>query len=44
VNRDKTGDADGMNPEVDSRDEVMHICDFQGDDWRATGARKSDNS
>ena len=25
VNRDKTGEADGMNQEVDSRDEVMHI-------------------
>jgi len=25
VNRDKTGDADGMNLEVDSKDEVMHI-------------------
>ena len=25
VNRNKTGDADGMNLEVDSKDEVMHI-------------------
>jgi len=25
VNRDKTGEADGMNLEVDSKDEVMHI-------------------
>jgi len=25
VNRDKTGEADEMNPEVDSKDEVMHI-------------------
>jgi len=25
VNRDKTGEADGMNWEVDSKDEVMHI-------------------
>jgi len=25
VNRDKNGDADGMNLEVDSKDEVMHI-------------------
>ena len=25
VNRDKNGEADGMNPEVDSKDEVMHI-------------------
>jgi len=24
VNRDKTGEADGMNLEVDSRDGVMH--------------------
>ena len=26
VNRDKTGEADGINLEVDSKDEVMHIC------------------
>ena len=25
VNRDKTGEADRMNLEVDSKDEVMHI-------------------
>jgi len=25
VNRDENGQADGMNLEVDSRDEVMHI-------------------
>ena len=25
VNRDKNGVADGMNLEVDSKDEVMHI-------------------
>jgi len=25
VNRDKNGEADGMNPKVDSKDEVMHI-------------------
>ena len=25
VNRDKNGEADGMNMEVDSKDEVMHI-------------------
>jgi len=25
VNRDKTDDADGMNMEVDFKDEVMHI-------------------
>jgi len=25
VNRDKTGEADGMNLEVDSRYDVMHI-------------------
>ena len=25
VNRDKTGEDDGMNLEVDSEDEVMHI-------------------
>ena len=25
VNRDKTSEADGMNLEVDSKDEVMHI-------------------
>jgi len=25
VNRDENGKADGMNLEVDSRDEVMHI-------------------
>ena len=25
VNRDKSGEADEMNLEVDSRDEVMHI-------------------
>jgi len=25
VNRDKTGEADEMNLEVDSKDEVMHI-------------------
>jgi len=24
VNRDKTGEADGLNLEVDSKDEVMH--------------------
>jgi len=24
VNRDKSGEADGMNLEVDSKDEVMH--------------------
>ena len=24
VNRDKNGEADGMNLEVDSKDEVMH--------------------
>jgi len=24
-NRDKTGEADGMNLEVDSKDEVTHI-------------------
>ena len=25
VNRDKNGEADGMNLEVDFKDEVMHI-------------------
>jgi len=25
VNRDKTGEADGMNQEVDSKDKVMRI-------------------
>ena len=25
VNRDKNGEADGMNLKVDSKDEVMHI-------------------
>jgi len=25
VNRDDNGEADGMNLEVDSKDEVMHI-------------------
>ena len=25
VNQDKIGEADGMNLEVDSKDEVMHI-------------------
>ena len=25
MNRDKNGEADGMNLEVDSKDEVMHI-------------------
>jgi len=25
VNRDKNGEADGMNLEVDSKDEVMHL-------------------
>jgi len=25
VNRDKSGEADGMNLEVDSKDEVMHM-------------------
>ena len=25
VNQDQNGDADGMNLEVDSKDEVMHI-------------------
>jgi len=25
VNRDKNGEADGMNLEVDYKDEVMHI-------------------
>jgi len=44
VNRDENGEADRMNLEVDSKDEVMHnwaICDFQGGD--GLGARKSDN-
>ena len=26
VNRDENGEADGMNLEVDSKDEVMHNC------------------
>jgi len=26
VNRDENGEADGMNLEVDSKDEMMHIC------------------
>jgi len=26
VNRDKTGEDDGMNLEIDSKDEVMNIC------------------
>jgi len=44
--RDKNGEADEMNLEVYSNDNMMHIykwaiCDFQvGDGWRA---RKSDN-
>ena len=25
VNRDKNGEADGMNLEINSKDEVMHI-------------------
>jgi len=25
MNRDKTGEADGMNLEINSKDEVMHI-------------------
>ena len=25
VNQDKSGEADGMNLEVDSKDEVMHV-------------------
>ena len=25
MNRDKTGEADGKNLEIDSKDEVMHI-------------------
>ena len=25
VNRDKNGEADGMNLEVDSKDKVMHV-------------------
>jgi len=25
INRDNSGEADGMNLEVDSKDEVMHI-------------------
>jgi len=25
VNRDKNGEADGMNQGIDSKDEVMHI-------------------
>ena len=25
MNRDRNGEADGMNLEVDSKDEVMHI-------------------
>jgi len=25
VNRDKNGEADGMNLEVNSKDEVMHV-------------------
>jgi len=42
VDEEVNGEADGMNLEVDSKDEVMQaICDFQGGDgWRA---RKSDN-
>jgi len=30
VNRDKTGEADGMNWEVDSKDEMMlfYMCDL----------------
>ena len=40
MNQDKNGEADGMNLEVDSKDEVA-ICDFPGGDgWRA---RESDN-
>jgi len=45
VNRDKTGEADGMNREVDSKDEwcisKWAICDFQGRHGRRP--RKSDN-
>jgi len=26
VNRDENGEADGLNLEVDSKDEVMHTC------------------
>jgi len=43
VSRDMTGEADGMNLEVDSKDEatytsdlwrILAICDFQwGDGW-----------
>jgi len=29
VSREKAGEADGINLEVDSKDEVMHICDLQ---------------
>jgi len=28
VSRDMTGEADGMNQGVDSRDGVMHICNL----------------
>ena len=28
VNRDKHGEADGMNLEVDFKDEVMHMSDL----------------
>jgi len=47
VNSDKTGEADGMNLEVDSNPKTRwctskwQICDFQGDGW---WERKSDNS
>ena len=45
MNRNRTAEANGMNLEVNSKDEVMHIwmsdSNFQGGDgWRA---RKSDN-
>jgi len=35
VNRDKTGEADGMNLEVDSKHEVMYMSDL----WFSRGHR-----
>ena len=44
VNRDENGEADGMNVEVDNKDEVMHYLNERSFIFKEmVGARKSDN-
>jgi len=44
VNRDENGEADGMNVEVDNKDEVMHYLNERSVIFKEmVGARKSDN-